>query len=261
MLFAQLQEKTNPSKKVTWIDVTPMPKKQDMQLRKQIVQTSPAKKVDAPKPDAYLGWQNQVVDQETVGRKKSVAQEMKTANLNKPTQESRTPQKERASQELSSLSKLGLQMFKPIHEKDSIKPDEPDWATPGTRPEDDILGVTRGERTALNTKEFVFYSYFQRIRQRLDRAWVPILREKLIAYHRAGRHLAGDMDHTTRVLVILNSHGEITRVQLIGESGTNDLDDAAIAAFNRAGPFPNPPKEMVDNNNEIKIPWDFILKT
>jgi protein TonB len=260
MLFAQLHENTRSSKKVTWIDVAPLPKKQDTQNRKQIVQTSPTKKVNTPKADAYLGWQNQIVDQETVGKRKAVGEETKTAQRKMSPKRPEISNKDQANQ-LGSLSNLGLQMFKTVQEQDSVHPEESNWATPGTRPEDDIPGVTRGERTALNTKEYVFYSYFQRIRQRLDRAWVPILREKLIAYHRAGRHLAGDMDHTTRVLVILNRRGEITRVQLIGESGTNDLDDAAIAAFNRAGPFPNPPKEMVDINNEIKIPWDFILKT
>jgi protein TonB len=48
---------------------------------------------------------------------------------------------------------------------------------------------------------------------------------------------------------------------MLSESGTGDLDDAAVGAFNQAGPFPNPPKGMIDLNQEIKIPWDFVLKT
>ena len=36
---------------------------------------------------------------------------------------------------------------------------------------------------------------------------------------------------------------------------------AGLLAVRDAAPFPNPPKGMVDGNKEIKIPWDFVLKT
>ncbi len=137
----------------------------------------------------------------------------------------------------------------------------PRWATPGTRPEDYVKGMKESDQTALNTKEFLFYGYFQRIRERLDRAWVKILRVKLALYYNSGHQLANDMDHTTQVLVVLNRTGEIVRVELVNESGTRALDDAAIEAFNQAGPFPNPPKGMTDVNGEVRVPWDFILKT
>jgi TonB family protein len=79
--------------------------------------------------------------------------------------------------------------------------------------------------------------------------------------YRGGRQLAGDMDHTTRVLVTLNKAGEIVRVDLVEESGTRVLDDAAVRAFNQAGPFPNPPQGIVDRNGQIQIRWEFVLKT
>jgi protein TonB len=121
--------------------------------------------------------------------------------------------------------------------------------------------MAESDRTALNTSEYRYYSYFQRVRERLDRAWVPMLKDKLTSFYRAGRHLASDRDYTTKLLVVLNASGEIVRVLLLEPSGTYALDDTAIAAFNRAGPFPNPPKGMVDLNQEVRVPWDFILKT
>jgi protein TonB len=121
--------------------------------------------------------------------------------------------------------------------------------------------LKQSEKTALNTREYMFFGYYQRIRERLDRAWVPILREKLVRFYRSGRQLASDMDHTTKVVVTLNQLGEIVRVQVVSESGNNDLDDAAIKAFNRAGPFPNPPRGMVGNTGQIEIPWEFVLKS
>ena len=85
----------------------------------------------------------------------------------------------------------------------------------GSMPEDYVKGMKESDRTALNTKEYVFYGYFQRIRERLDRAWVPILRDRLVKMYRMGRSLASDMDHITQVIVVLNPQGEIMRVQVV----------------------------------------------
>lgn len=113
----------------------------------------------------------------------------------------------------------------------------------------------------LNTAEFKYHSYFQRIRKQLEKSWVPILKRELFLYYESGRKLANKKDYITQLLVVLNKEGEIVRVQLVSESGTSNLDDAAIKAFKKAGPFPNPPKGMINTNNEITIPWDFMLKT
>lgn len=162
------------------------------------------------------------------------------------------------------LSRLGIPIFP--------KPDlgngggvgraaDAQWVKGDLLPQDYVRGLKESEHTALNTKEFVFFGYFQRIRERLDRAWAATLREHLYRMDRRGRHLASEMDHTTRTVVTLNSRGEIIRVRLVEESGTADLDEAAIDAFNQAGPFPNPPKGMVDTNGLIEIRWDFILRS
>jgi protein TonB len=62
-------------------------------------------------------------------------------------------------------------------------------------------------------------------------------------------------------LVALDKEGRITKVQIIGASGTRDLDEAATKAFNDAGPFPNPPSGLVDNGGQVLVRWDFVLKT
>ncbi len=206
-----------------------------------------------PEPKSFLGWQNQTVDRETVSKNKMTAMgstpKMPKKSLNRSVNE---PVKS------TSISSLGLPLIPRAPKADL---DQPNWATLGSRPEDFVDGMKESDRTALNTREYKYYGYFQRIRSRLDQAWIPILREKLLQFHRSGRKLASDMEHLTRVLVFLNETGEITRVQLVSESGISDLDAAAIGAFNQAGPFPNPPKGMIDQNREVQVPWDFILKT
>ena len=223
-------------KKVTIIEL-------ESSTRRRVVQTETVEKSDKAPKNAFLGPQNQKVDQETVSRNKTTVMS--------------TPAKGSSKSKPHDLSKLGAQILP----KTFSLVDQPEWATPGTRPQDYVNGLLESDRTALNTQEYVFYGYFQRIRERLDQAWVPILRERLLIYYRAGRQLASDMDHTTRVIVTLNEKGEVVRVQLLSPSGIRDLDDAAIAAFNKAGPFPNPPRGMIDINHEVRVPWDFVLKT
>lgn len=124
-----------------------------------------------------------------------------------------------------------------------------------------VEGVKESEATALNTKEYVFYSYFQRVRKQLDQAWYPILRAHLERFLRKGRALASDMAHRTRTLVTLDTQGEVVQVQILDSSGTFDLDEAAIDAFNKAGPFPNPPQGLRDSEGKVQIRWDFVLRT
>jgi len=231
------------TKKTTFIEIDPTYEKNSQKHR--VVQTTPGQKTKEAPKDSYLGFQNQSVDRETNSKNKSIV--TGGGSSKKSNKNSRS----------LNLSKLGIPLL-PEHQ---VSENEREWATPGLRPQDYVRGLPESDQTALNTREYVFYGYFQRIREQLDRAWIPILREKLLTYHRTGRHLASDRDHTTRLVVVLNAQGEITRVQVIGESGVRDLDDAAVSAFNRAGPFPNPPKGIIDINHEIKIPWDFILKT
>jgi protein TonB len=124
-----------------------------------------------------------------------------------------------------------------------------------------VKGLKESDVTALNTREYVFFGFFQRIRERLDLAWSRLLYDHLSRIARQGRMIASERDHTTRLLVVMNAEGKITRVQVLEESGTFDLDDAAVKAFNQAGPFPNPPKGLVDSSGSIEIRWDFILRT
>lgn len=250
----------------TMIEVEPPSKtvqKKDEQKKAQIVQTSKGEKTETAKKAAFLGEQTQQVKEQTVSKSQVFAG---GENLPKPKPKSQPQSKAKAEkstkqasiEQSSLLSKFGLQMLP----QEQSPQEEPRWAPQsGGVPQDYVKGIRESDRTALNTKEFVFYGYYQRIREQLDRAWVPLLRERLGRYYQAGRRLASDMDHTTRIMVTLNTRGEVTKVQVVSESGTQDLDDTAINAFNLAGPFPNPPKGIIDSNNEIQIPWEFVLRT
>lgn len=127
--------------------------------------------------------------------------------------------------------------------------------------DDYIKNVDHGLQTLLNTREFKYYSYYDRIRKQLAQHWESKVREKLTHYYKTNRAPASvSQDRTTKVVVILNSAGNLVRVQVVGVSGVEDLDEAATDAFRAAAPFPNPPKGILEMDGTVKIRWDFVLE-
>src|SRR5262249_31648839 len=126
--------------------------------------------------------------------------------------------------------------------------------------DDYLKDVQTGMQTLLSTREFVYYTYYARIKESLRQHWEPTVREKVKIIYRQGRTIASAKDRVTQVLVTLNSQGELIRVEVLSQSGVEALDAAAVEAFKEAAPFPNPPKGMVEPDGTIKIRWDFVLE-
>ncbi len=122
--------------------------------------------------------------------------------------------------------------------------------------------VDKGLETLLNTREFKYYSYYNRIRRQLAQHWEGKVREKLTKMFKERRAPANlSDDKITKVIVILNSAGTLVTVQVVSDSGVRDLDDAAIEAFRAAAPFPNPPRGIIEQDGTVKIRWDFVLES
>jgi TonB family protein len=232
-------------------------------------------------PDAFLGEQTQTVSRQTMStrelsdkynsKQKGAAASPQAAA--KPVQ-ARAPspaKTDQAKPKLSALTNLGMDVFEARARKPAAEPQDnartanrapASVGDPGgAAPSEYVKGLSQGQETLLNTKEYVFFSYYKRIRESLDRAWNANLKENLTKLQYRGRTLASQMDHLTRLLVTLDSAGQVVAVQVLEESGTRDLDDAAIRAFKKAGPFPNPPNGLLDQAGRVVIRWEFILKT
>ncbi len=258
-----------PRGQTVWIELDPpSPSKQKDERRKRIVQTQAGERVEKAPEQAFLGKQNQKVDRQTVSRQqRTESAAVRPASPAAQTQSSSQARKPPPRGKVQSfpLSKFGLVIIpkaKSGGESQDSQPEGPRWQKyVGAVAKDYVKGFQESDTTALNTKEYVFYGYFQRIRERLDIAWNHRLGTQLSKLWRKGRTLASEMDHTTRVLVTLDGGGQIVRVQMVEESGTRDLDEAAVKAFNDSGPFPNPPQGLADRDGNIRIRWDFVLKT
>lgn len=125
---------------------------------------------------------------------------------------------------------------------------------------DYIEDVPLGDVTKLNTKEHKYYGFYHRIRQRLEQYWGNSLQEKVSQLQRSGGRFPASENMVTALKVIMDKKGNILKVHVKSTSGLNELDDAAIESFNKAGPFPNPPSGMV-KNDVIQIEWGFVVKS
>ncbi len=260
-------------RQLTWVEVQPAVKKpatnhEEDKTKQRIVQSDAGKTVPKAAPDSYLGEKNRVVDRETVNSRKMIEMGQKgTASAQPKTQtkQNQTAQtKETGKTEVIKASKLGLAILPEDRRKgltEELIKDRPEWANIGAQSQDYIQGIKESDRTALNTREYLFFGYHQRIRQRLEMEWTRLLKATLAKYYRSGRHLASEREHTTKVVVVLNGKGEIIRVKMLSESGVRVLDDVAVEAFNRAGPFPNPPRGLVSASGEIEVPWELKLRS
>lgn len=211
--------------------------------------------------DAYMSEKNNTVAKQTTKETKTEPKK----SQHSPTAIAQTTPKKDVPQKTINLSNLGIAFPKQseINSNPHTTPNEKlasgeitDQVTG-----DYVRGIAKDSETLLNTREYVFFSYFKRVKDRLDTAWNTSLHEELEKYFRRGRQLASEHEYTTQIYVTLNHEGGVDRLQILTPSGTKDLDHAAVKAFDKAGPFPNPPKGLLNEAKKFVLRWEFILRT
>lgn len=125
---------------------------------------------------------------------------------------------------------------------------------------DYLKDIPLGDMTQLNTTEYKYYGFYYRIKQRLEQFWGRSLMDKANEMVRGGRKVASAEEFITALEITLDNEGEIIAIKVTAGSGIKELDDAAIESFNEAGPFPNPPKGMVEDG-KVRLEWGFVVKS
>lgn len=231
--------------------------------KKQIVETNQTENDENLEKikDRFLSNKDNFFKKETV-----------TANVGKFQNATNTSEGQNGEKNIEKLKKLSIKDFS-LGDLSKFKVSAPEEAkkkgdsksnnsnlNPSivSQTNDFIDDVEIGELTQLNTSEFKFYGFYYRIKQRLEQHWGNSLREK--AKRLSRRNISSNGNKITALVVILDSFGRIINVHLKSTSGVEELDSAAIESFNKAGPFPNPPKEMLEDG-KAKIEWGFVVKT
>lgn len=240
---------------IDFVDASQILKKQ------QIVEQEKQINDEIPEDSKYLSKHNQRVKKQTRAAKTGTFK-----NTSKPGQkvagQPNAPQKPQPKNKPKNSGKI--KKLSDLIPKYSLTPDgRKDLSAHTGNPSqtnDYLKDVEKGLQTMLSTREFLYYSYYNRIKSKIRQYWEPNVRQSVKIIYRKGRSIASAKDRVTQVLITLDNNGILQRIEVITESGIKPIDDAAVKAFKQAAPFPNPPKGMVEKDGKIRIRWDFILE-
>lgn len=269
-----LSSAVNDAMKVTIMDEAM--KAALVQHKKQIAQSEDSANKDKPKEAAFLSDKDRTFDRQTMARNVDIFKKAGKGNaaINQAAQKNpvvaQKPQEAQRKPLLKDLklSDIGMaaapQKPEPIRAPASVSTqglDNGDPLSNGLSATNDYVEeVALGDFTHLNTVEYKFYGFYHRIRQKLEQFWGRSIQEKAHTLFRSGRKIASSQDLITSLQITMNEKGEIVNVKVLGASGIKELDDAAIESFNQAGPFPNPPKDLLVNGTAT-IEWGFVVKS
>jgi TonB family protein len=115
-------------------------------------------------------------------------------------------------------------------------------------PNNDLLREKIGKATQLNTRELVGATYLNHIRRLVNFYWSQNLDNLPSSV------LLARPSYTSVVDVILDSDGAVVAMNLTQPCGSPELDEAVLQAFRLAGPFPNPPRQLIEADGKIYLP-------
>ncbi len=115
-------------------------------------------------------------------------------------------------------------------------------------PQNDRLAERRGETLALNTRAFAGAAYINRIKRQVNVYW-----NQQLDNLPPGTRLAAPR-YETVVDLLLDGKGALLAVGVTHPSGSDALDGCVLAAFRQAGPFPNPPAQLIGPDGRIALP-------
>jgi len=127
----------------------------------------------------------------------------------------------------------------------------------GAPANDHVEDVPKGEETLLNSREFKYATFFNRVKRGVSEHWRP---GEVYLRHDPYGNVYGVKDRYTLVHVELDSRGQLDDISVVRSSGIDFLDDEAIHAFQGASPFPNPPQGLVEPDGKIRFQFGFYFE-
>ncbi len=127
----------------------------------------------------------------------------------------------------------------------------------GAAANDHLRDVDEGEGTYLNTREWKYASFFNRVKQSVGQQWYP---QEQLRLRDPTQQIYGGRDRYTVLAVTLNQDGRLKDAFVEKSSGLDFLDLEAVKAFERAQPFPNPPPGLVAADQTVHFQFGFFLE-
>lgn len=238
----------------------------------QIVEVAPSENEEKPKDADYLAEQDQVVEEETKTERfevnpevlakvwseeaKMEQEDLVDLNVDKPSTGAQVGNHRFDPDRHGALAALPSKWTDTNKEgpQDPVLAQHRDASLAGA-PSNDLLREEIGDAVNLNTKEFLYASYLNRIRRLVNFYWQQNL-DNLPSSVRLAKP-----SYTTEVHSILDAQGQLEYIEVVLSSSSEPLDDAVVRAFRLAGPFPNPPEGLVEKDGRVYLPeMDFTVQ-
>lgn len=119
--------------------------------------------------------------------------------------------------------------------------------------------VSVGSFTALNTDRFTYYTFYARVEELVRYRWESRIEAALAGLDRNTMIAMGNRPWVSGVEFLLTPDGHLKSALVMKESGVKKFDLAAINAFKEAAFFPNPPKELVEDDGMVHLKYSFTV--
>lgn len=128
----------------------------------------------------------------------------------------------------------------------------------GAPANDHVEDVPEGEETLLNSREFKYATFFNRVKRGVSQYWSPRVGEEYMRRDPYG-NIYGVKDRKTLLEIALDPKGKLLDVDVVRSSGVKFFDDVAVQSFKDASPFPNPPRGLVEDDGKIHFQFGFYF--
>lgn len=231
----------------------------------QIVDLPPPEEEKTPLDADYLAEHDRVVENETRTERYKINPEVLAPEYSKETKLELEDLIDLGATEPSTGARVGNDRFEPdrdgrlaalsspfsVTNRDGLQKPVPashSSQTVAGAPNNDLLDEDKGTSVNLNTNEFLFANYLNRIRRLVNFYWQQNL-DNL-----PSSTMITKSAYATQVDVVLSSHGALASISIIEESGSPAIDHCVVDAFEMAGPFPNPPEQLVSPDGQVYLP-------
>ena len=244
----------------------PEPEEKEPDDRGQIVDVAPPEEEQRPEDADYLAEHDITVEEETRTERFRVNPEVLAPTYSRDDQLKFEALMDLDVKDPSTGAQVGNDRFDPARDgslaslpspytltnKDGLQRPVPashsDSQLAGS-PSNDLVDEAIGEAVALNTKEILYASYINRIKRLVSFYWAQNL-DNLPGSVRAR---LGKPRYDTHVYVVLDRHGVLESIEVTRPCGEDPLDEAVVQAFRIAGPFPNPPEQLIAKDGRIYL--------
>lgn len=124
----------------------------------------------------------------------------------------------------------------------------------------DVPGVQSGNFTALNTDQFTYYSFFERVNNSIRFRWVSEVRRFAREAPPQVINQLAKIPSPTVLRILLDKDGMVVKVDILSSSGAKDLDQAAVEAFYQASPLNHPPEGMIREDRMVHLNYSFKVQ-